>query len=406
MTTDSPPYDIERVRAQFPSLDAGTAYFDSPGGTQTPASVGEAIRATLSRPLSNRGHVTGAERNASAIVASARAAMGDLLNVADDAVIFGRSATSLTFDLARTISRSWGPSDEVIVTRLDHNANVAPWLLAARTSGAMVRWVDFDPSSAELDTAAVEAQLSSSTRLVAITAASNVVGTQPDIPAIARAAHAVGALVFVDGVHYAAHAVVDVQALGADFFTCSPYKFLGPHLGVVAGRPEILEQLSPDKLLVSPDTIPERFELGTLPYELLSGCTAAVDFLAQIAPRGETRRKQLEASMSAIHRHESALRVALEEGLHAMPQLTIHSRAARRTPTLLVSLADGRARAIAEFLAAQDINAPAGHFYAVDASRRLGLGDDGGLRIGLAPYNHRGDVDRLLNAAADFLTAA
>jgi cysteine desulfurase family protein (TIGR01976 family) len=391
------------LRSKFPALQHRTAFFDSPGGTQTPLAVGDAIRDALTQPLANRGEVTQAERNATDIVSRCRLALSDFLNVASDTIIMGRSATALTFDLSRMISRSWRSGDEVVVTRLDHNSNVQPWLVAAERTGAVVRWVDFDPVSGELPVAAVVEKLSDRTRLVAVTAASNVIGTKTDITRIAEAVHTVGALLYVDGVHYAAHALVDVPGLGADFFVCSPYKFLGPHCAAVTGRPELLHALSPDKLAVSPNAVPERFELGTLPYELMAGTAAAIDFLADIAPRGSTRRDRLASSMRAIDDHETGLRVVIEDGLAQFEQITVHSRATERTPTLFVSLADRREQHLSRFLAERNINAPSSHFYAVDASQRLGLGGEGALRIGLAPYNSREDADRLLNSVADFL---
>ena len=277
-------YDVHAVRARFPALAAGTAHFDGPGGSQVPDTVAAAVADTLLSPLANRGSVTAAERAADAIVLAARAAMGDLLGADPRGVVFGRSMTALTFDLARTLAATWRPGDEVIVTRLDHDANIRPWLYAAQAVGATVRWAEFDPRTAELTVADVARELSSRTRLVAVTGASNLLGTRPPVPLIAAAAHERGALVFVDGVHLTAHAPVDVAALGADIYACSPYKFLGPHCGVLAAAPDLLESLTPEKLAPSPDSVPERFELGTLPYELLAGTTAAVDFLAGLDP--------------------------------------------------------------------------------------------------------------------------
>ncbi len=352
------------------------------------------------RPLSNRGHMTTAARNAEEIVVQCRRALADLSNADPDEVIFGRSMTALTFSLARTLSTQWEPGDEVVVTRLDHDANVRPWVIAAAAAGAVVRWVDFDPATSELSVKNVEALLSERTRLVAVTAASNLIGTMPDVRAIAARAHAVGALLYVDGVHYTAHGVVDVRDLGADFFACSPYKFLGPHCGVVVGRAEILADLQPAKLLPATDRVPERFELGTLPYELMAGATAAIDFLAGMTSATGTRRGRIVAGMRALEQHEDALRLRIEAGLRRLPAVSIHSRAARRTPTLLLTSADRAAAEVSTALAQQDVNAPAGSFYAYEASRRLGLGEAGGLRVGLAPYNTTDDVDRLLHALA------
>jgi len=241
-----------------------------------------------------------------------------------------------------------------------------------------------------------------------VTAASNLIGTCPPVRAITDLAHDAGALVYVDGVHFTAHAAVYLDALDADFYVCSPYKFLGPHCGVLAATPALLSGLRPQKLLPSPETVPERFELGTLPYELLAGTAAAVDFLASLAPQplsalpGE-RRDRLVAAMGAIAKHEDRLRVRIEEGLSQLPGVVVHSRAAHRTPTLLVTFADRSESAAYAFLAERGVNAPVGTFYAIEASRRLGLGDGGALRIGLAPYVDDTDVDRLLDGLRAFL---
>ncbi|MFF7801295.1 cysteine desulfurase-like protein [Streptomyces olivaceus] len=391
--------DVEAIRAQIPALKSGSARFDAPGGTQTPQPVIDAIGEALANPLANRGRTTEGERNADGIVSEARAALGDLLATDPRGIVLGRSATQLAYDLSRTLAKSWGPGDEVVVTRLDHDSNIRPWVQAAEAAGASVRTADFDPATGELRPEHVEAVLSPHTRLVAVTAASNLVGTMPDLPAVARLAHGVGALVHVDAVHYASHAVVDPAALGADTLVCSPYKFLGPHLGVLAARPEFLESLRPDKLLPSSDAVPERFELGTLPYELLAGTRAAVDFLAGLDPEARgSRRDRLVASFAALEAHEDALRARIEQGLAALDGITVYSRAARRTPTLLFTVAGLRPAEVYRHLADHGIDAPAGTFYALEASRRLRLGDEGGVRVGLAPYTDTDDVDRLLAA--------
>ena len=411
-------YDVAALRARFPALAAGYAHFDGPGGSQVPAEVAQAVAATLTAPIANRGRVTPAERFSDDVVLAARQAVADLLGADPRGVVFGRSMTSLTVDLAHTLAQGWGPGDEVVVTRLDHDANVRPWVLAAQRAGATVRWVDFDPATTELGVDDVAAVLSERTRVVAVTGASNLVGTRPPIAEIVARVHAAGgersdggrgrgerALCVVDGVHLTAHAAVDVAALGADVYLCSPYKFLGPHCGVLAADPAFLESLHPDKLLPSTDAVPERFELGTLPYELLAGTTAAVDVLASLDPNptqhadGGSRRDRLVAGMAAVEAHEDRLRARIETGLAWMAGVEVLSRAAHRTPTLLVRVPGGDRRAHAG-LAERGVFAPAGSFYAIEASRRLGLGDDGALRIGLAPYNDDEDVDRLLDGLA------
>lgn len=408
-TRSAASYDVAAVRAHFPSLgDGGAAHFDGPGGTQTPDVVARAVYDTLLSPLANRGSATPAERNADAAVVGARSALGDLLGADPAGIVFGRSMTQLTLDLARTLAKGWGPGDEVVVTRLDHDANVRTWVLAAEAVGATVRFADFDPETGELAPSQVEQVVTPATRLVAVTGASNLIGTMPDLNAIAEVVHAAGALLFVDGVHLAAHVAIDMAAWGADFVVCSPYKFLGPHCGALAGRPEILERLDPDKLLPSPGVVPEKFELGTLPYELMAGTTAAVDFLAGLAPGpaagGGSRREQILASMAALVQHEDRLRVRLEEELASIPGVTLYSRAARRTPTLLATFEGHDLQQIRHFLAQRGVNAPAGSFYAYEASRRLGLGATGGLRVGLAPYSDDDDVDRLLAGLVAFFS--
>ena len=394
--------DVSAVRGQFPALTAGAAHFDGPGGSQTPEVVARAVYDTLVSPIANRGTVTAAERNAESVVAAARTAMTDLLAADPRGVVFGRSMTQLTFDVARTLARTWSAGDEVVVSRLDHDANVRPWVIAAERAGATVRWIDFDPATAELTVEHVAAVLSERTRLVAVTGASNLVGTCPDLAAISSLVHATGSLLYVDGVHLTAHAAIDVAAFGADFFACSPYKFYGPHCGVLAAAPELLERLQPDKLLPSTDAVPERFELGTLPYELLAGTTAAVDFLAGLSPIDGPRRTRIVASMNASWAHEHVLRERIESTLMQLDGVTVHSRAARRTPTLLVTFADRSPYDAYRFLADRGVNAPAGTFYAYEPARRLGL-DEGGLRIGLAVYNDDSDVDRLLDGLTTYL---
>jgi cysteine desulfurase family protein (TIGR01976 family) len=393
--------DLNRIRAQFPALEHGVAHFDGPGGSQTPTCVAEAVAATLTAGLANRGTVTEAERRAEAVTTAARQAMADLLGADAGGIVFGRSMTQLTFDMARTLAAGWGPGDEVVVTRLDHDANIRPWVIAAEHAGATVRWVDFDPGTAELDDLA--GVLSDRTRLVAVTAASNLLATRPDVPAIAHAAHQVGALVYVDAVHLAAHAPIDLGALGADLLACSPYKFFGPHLGVLAASPALLERLHPDKLLPSSDTVPERFELGTLPYELLAGVTAAVDFIAGLDSDAPDRRTRVLESMTAVEKYEDRLLGRLLDGLGALGGVTLHGHPARRTPTVLFSVAGHTGRQVYEHLATRGVNAPASSFYAIEASRHAGLGDAGAVRAGIAPYTTSGEVDRLLEAVHDLL---
>jgi cysteine desulfurase family protein (TIGR01976 family) len=397
-------YDVDALRSRFPALNSGVAYFDTPGGSQVPDVVAGAIADTLRAGLSNRGRVTASERAADDVVLGARSAMADLLGADPGGIVFGRSMTQLTYDFARTIAKTWSPGDEVVVTRLDHDANIRPWVQAAAAVGATVRWADFDPGTGELTTDDINCQLSERTRLVAVTGASNLIGTRPPLADIAGSVHDRGALYYVDGVHLAAHEPVDVQAIGADLFVCSPYKFLGPHCGVLAARRSLLTELQPDKLLPSTDEVPDKFELGTLPYELLAGTTSAVDFIATLSDGdGGGRRDRLCSAMAAVSVHESGLRVSLERELATLPGVVRYSRAADRTPTLLLTI-DGRdPRDAHRYLADLKVNAPASSFYALEASRHLGLGAAGGLRVGLAPYSNSDDIDRLIDGLRRFI---
>lgn len=404
-SADTATLDVAALRAQFPALDGGAAHFDGPGGSQIPTVVAQAVAATMTAPMSTRGSVTRAEQNSDANVLAGRAALADLLGAEPGGVVFGRSMTALTFDLSRTLAKDWGPGDEVVVSRLDHDANIRPWVLAAEAVGATVRWAEFDPVTGELDAQAFADVVTDRTRLVAVTGASNLIGTRPDLPAISRIAHDHGALFFVDAVHLAAHATVDLVGSGADVVACSPYKFFGPHCGALAADPAFLETLHPDKLAPSSDAVPERFELGTLPYELMAGTAAAIDFMADLVPAeggGDTggalsRRERLVRSLAAVEAHELELRTRIEAALVELPGATLYSRAAHRTPTLLVDFEGHDSSAIYRYLAGRGVNVPASNFYALEASRTLGLGDGGALRIGLASYTNDDDVDRLLD---------
>ncbi|HCA87601.1 MAG TPA: cysteine desulfurase-like protein [Streptomyces sp.] len=397
--------DVSRIRSAFPALDHGVAYFDGPGGTQVPRRVAEAMAAAMCSGISNRGTVTAAELRAEQVVVEARQAVADLLGCDPRGVVFARSATQATYDISRALARRWTAGDEVVVTRLDHDSNIRPWIQAAESAGAAVRWADFDRGTGELTVDDVRARLSGRTKLVAVTGASNVLGTRPDIPAIAEAVHEAGALLYVDGVHLTPHAPVDVRALGADFYTCSPYKFFGPHHGLVVAEPELLATLRADKLLPSADTVPERFELGTLPYELLAGTTAAVEFLASLASSAPDRRGRVLESMRAVEEYEERLFTRMLDGLSRIDGVRLHGSPRHRTPTVFFSVAGVTGREVYEQLARLGVNAPASSFYALEASRRLGLGDIGAVRAGLAPYSSEDDVDRLVAGVAEIAGA-
>ena len=389
-------YDVDRIRKQVPALQEGASHFDGPGGTQIPEPVAAAMADVLRSAVSNRGRGTASERRADDIVAEARDAMADLLGADPRGIVFGRSMTQITFDIARTLADDWGPDDEIVVSRLDHDADVRPWVIHATNAGATVRWAEFDPATGEMSPEQVLGLVNDRTRLVALTGASNLIGTRPDLAAIAAGVHAAGALFYVDGVHLTAHAPIDVTAIGADFYACSPYKFLGPHLGVLAASPALLESLAPDKLLPATNVVPERFELGTLPYELLAGVTAAVDFLADLEPSTGSRRERLLVSLAALEAYEDDLHAYLRAELESIPGITLYSNAAHRTPTETFTIEGIPSEAISEHLANRGVNAPCGNFYALECSRWLGLGDAGGVRVGLAPYTDRDDVDRLI----------
>ena len=388
----------------MPALREGAAHFDGPGGTQIPDQVADAMNDALRSALSNRGRGTAAERRADDIVIGARQAMADLLGADARGIVFGRSMTQITMDIARTLAQNWGPGDEIVVSRLDHDADVRPWVIHAERAGATVRWAEFDPATGEMSPEDVLRHVTPATRLVALTGASNLIGTRPDLAAVGVGVHEHGALFYVDGVHLTAHAPVDIAAIGCDFYACSPYKFLGPHLGVLAASPDLLETLHPDKLLPATNVVPERFELGTLPYELLAGVIAAVDVLANLVPSEGDRRERVLASMTALEDYEDALHARMREGLESIPGIHLYSNAKHRTPTETFTIDGHNPGEISAFLAERGVNAPASNFYALEVSRWLGLGDAGGVRVGLAPYSNDDDVDRLITGLRE-LTA-
>jgi cysteine desulfurase family protein (TIGR01976 family) len=402
-------YDVDRVRARIPALKDGTAYFDGPGGTQMPDIVADAMADLLKSGVSNRGSVTAAERRAEDAVQAARMAGADLVNGDPSGIVFGRSMTELTFEVARTLAQNWGPGDEVVVTRLDHDGDVRPWVTYAQRTGATVRWAPFDPRTAVMTPDDVLRLVNENTRLVAVTGASNLLGTRPDLAAIGAQLASSDALFFVDGVHLTAHASVDMRAMGADFYACSPYKFLGPHCGMLAASPALLETMHPDKLRPSTDQVPERFELGTLPYELLAGVAAAIDFLADLIPGDEgalSRRDRLVRSMTALEEYEDGLHARMRSGLEAIAGVHLYGHAPVRTPTELFSVDDVDSGEVYRMLAERGVNAPASSFYAIEASEWIGLGSRGAVRAGLAPYTSAEDVERLLEGVEIVASAA
>jgi cysteine desulfurase family protein (TIGR01976 family) len=396
-------FDVNRVRAAYPALSDGYAYLDGAAGTQVPAAVIEAIADTYRSGIGNAGGAFPASDRAGAVVAECRRALADLTGGDSDGVILGPNMTTLTYRLADTLSRRWEPGDEVVVSRLDHDANIRPWVQAAARRGATVRWAEIDISTTELPTAQYAGLLSERTRLVAVTAASNVVGTRPDVAAIAAAAHAVGALCYVDGVHATPHVPVDVRSLGADFYATSAYKWSGPHIGTVVADPALLETLHPDKLAPAPAGVPGRFERGTAAFADLAGVVAAVDHLAALDPAAAgSRRERALASMAAVERYEGQLFARLLGGLASMRHVTLYGKAARRAPTAFFTVAGSAPREVAARLAARQVNVWNGDNYAWELTGALGLRDSGGaVRAGLVHYNDEAEVDRLLAAVAE-----
>ena len=396
-------FDISRVRATYPALDDGYAYLDGAAGTQMPSAVIEAIADTYRSGIGNTGGAFPASARAAGIVAECRRALADLTGGDPRGIILGPNMTTLTYRLAATLSRQWGPGDEVVVSRLDHDANVRPWVQAAARSGATVRWAEVDVSTTELPAAQYADLLSDRTRLVAVTAASKVVGTRPDLAAITAAAHSVGALCYVDGVHATPHVPVDVPALGADFYATSAYKWSGPHIGAVVADPALLETLHPDKLAPAPVGVPGRFEQGTAAFADLAGVVAAVEHLAGLDPAATgSRREQVLASMAAVERYEGQLFGRLLDGLASMRHVTLYGKAPRRAPTAFFTVAGYAPRHVADRLAARKINVWNGDNYAWELAGAFGLRDSGGgVRAGIVHYNDEAEVDRLLTAVAE-----
>ena len=398
-------FDVGKVRAAYPALADGHAYLDGAAGTQLPGSVIDAIAGAYRAGLGNTGGAFAASRRSEAITDECRKAVADLTGGVPDGVILGPNMTTLTYRLARALAAGWGPGDEVVVTRLDHDANVRPWVQAAAAAGATVRWADVQLPEGDLPVPAFAGLISERTRLVALTAASNLIGTRPDVPAITALARAAGALSYVDGVHATPHGPVDVRALGADFYATSAYKWSGPHIGTVVADPALLESLNPDKLAPAPDYVPDRFEQGTLPFADLAGVTGAVEHLASLAGPAlgsATRRERILAGMAAAEAHEQALFGVMLGGLDAMEHVTTYGKAARRTATAYFTVAGSTPREVAEHLARRDVNVWDGDNYAWELAGVLGLRDTGGgVRAGLVHYNDRSDVDRLLAGVAE-----
>ncbi len=395
--------DVAAIRGAYPALSDGFAYLDGAAGSQVPASVIDAITAAYRGGIGNLGGAFAASHRSEAIVRECRAAVADLVGGVPEGVVLGANSTTLMYRFSLALCRDWKPGDEVVVSRLDHDSNVRPWVQAAARAGALVRWADVDAPTGELPAGQYDELINERTRLVAVSAASNILGTRPDVAAISARAHEVGALTYVDGVHATPHGPVDVAALGADLYATSAYKWCGPHIGALVASPELLETIHPDKLVCSSDEVPERFETGTEPFADLAGVTAAVEHLAALDPAATgTRRERVLASMAAAESHELELFAVLLDGLAGIEGVTLYGRAARRTATAYFRVAGHTPGEVAEHLARRGVNVWHGHNYAWELTEALGVRDSGGaVRAGLMHYNDRSDVDRLLAGVAE-----
>jgi len=394
-------FDVNAARSRYAALADGSARFDGAAGTLVADAVADAVAGTLRAGVANRTSAFAAGRQSVAIVDAARAAVGDLLGAEPDGVVFGPSATALTYMVARTLAQSWRAGDEIVLSQLDHDANVRPWLQVAEGAGVTVRWASVNLVSGALPTGQFVDLVNSRTRLVAVTAASNVAGSRPDVRTIAAIAHRAGALCYVDGVHATPHLPIDVAALGADFYVTSAYKWSGPHIAACVAAPQTWEGLRPQKLLASSDVVPDRFEFGTPSFELLAGVTAAVDHLAALggSDAGGSRRAQLIASMTAIHAYEAYVFAELLDGLSDIPGIWLCPADGPRCPTVSFRLAGQSPAHTAEALGRQDICTFAGDYYAVEYFTALGLRADGGaVRASIYHYNTVAEVHRLVAA--------
>jgi cysteine desulfurase family protein (TIGR01976 family) len=406
--------DVARLREQFPALQQypQRVYLDGPAGTQVPLRVLEAVAHYFIHTNANHGGLFATSGQSDELLDATHRAVAALLNApSPDEVVFGANMTTLTLHLSRSIGRTLKPGDEVVVTRLDHDANVRPWVLAARDAGATVRWVDVRPEDCTLDLDDFRRQLGPRTRLVALACASNAVGTVNEVRTLTRWAHDAGALVFLDAVHYAPHGVMDVRDWGCDFLACSTYKFFGPHVGVLWGRRELLESLPAYKVEPAPEAIPYRWMTGTQNHEGLAGVKAAVEYLADLGGPAESLRQRLVAGLTAVRDFEAGLARQLLQALADRPQFRVWGirdlgKLAGRVPTVAVTHRELSADALARHLAEREIQTWSGNMYALELTRRLGLEAKGGLlRLGLVHYNTADEIGRLMRAL-DELPAA
>ena len=401
---------LEQIRARFPALervheDRPVAYFDGPGGTQVPKSVVDAVRDYLLHHNANTDWAYPTSIETDALIASARLALADFLNADASEIAFGNNMTTLTFHLARSLGAAWGPGDEIVVTDLDHHANVAPWRRLERERGVTVRSIGVDLERGQLDWESLKSSLGPRTKLLAIGAASNALGTINDVKRATRLAHDVGATVFVDAVHYAPHALVDVRAFDCDFLACSPYKFYGPHTGVLFGKKERIEALDVPRLDPAHNNSPDRLETGTMNHEGMAGAAAAVDFFASLSS-GATRRKRLETAFAGLHARSQELVERLWGGLSALRGVTMYGPTPDqpRTPTVSFTMRGRNSREIAEHLATRALFVSHGDFYAATIVELLGHAADGLLRVGCACYTSAEEVERLIAAVAELQT--
>jgi cysteine desulfurase family protein (TIGR01976 family) len=411
-------FDVHALRARFPALGCRRdgrvpIFLDGPGGTQVPQGVIDAVSAYFRTCNANHGGLFATSRDSDELLHRAHEAVADLLNApSPDEIIFGANMTTLTLHLSRAVAKTLRPGDEVLVTRLDHDANVSPWALAARDAGATVGTCDIRPEDCTLDLDDLRRQLGPRTRLVAVACASNAVGTVNDVRTITQWAHATGARVFLDAVHYAPHGPSDVQDWGCDFLACSAYKFFGPHVGVLWGRRELLEELPAYKVRPVPDKLPDRWMTGTQNHEGIAGVTAAIDYLAAVGdlcpdaqkqfPSLAGRRLRVRAGLTAIRQYERELGRRLLAGLAQRPRfnvwgITRPDRLTERVPTVALTLPGKSADELAEHLAAHGVYTWSGNMYALGMTERLGLEEAGGfLRLGLVHYNTAEEVDEVL----------
>ena len=395
--------DLASIRATFPALqlrrdDREPIFLDGPAGTQVPSRV-DAITHYLIHCNANHGGAFATSRESDAILDRAHRRVAEFLNApSPEEIVFGQNMTSLAFHLSRSLAKQWKPGDEIMVTRLDHDANILPWALAARDAGAVVRWIDIHPEDCTLDLDSFHRQLSAKTRFVAVGLASNVVGTINPVAEITRAAKAAGAEVFVDAVHYAPHGPIDVQVLGCDYLACSAYKFFGPHVGILWGRRTLLDTLPAYKVRPAPNDLPGKWMTGTQNHEGIAGVAAAIDYLADLDPAHDLR-----AAMTAIQAYERSLARRLLDGLSRMQRYTVWGirdldRLDWRVPTIAVTDRESMPSQVAKRLAAQQIYVWHGNNYALEVSEFLGREPHGFVRIGLVHYNTEAEVDQLLEA--------